>query len=158
MLKETLQVYLDTLGSQTGGKFVLEENGCARIRFDESLDIVVEGHENLGLLLLHAPVHSLSNCPDRSALFQNALETALFGVGTGGCVLGYDRDSDQLVLSVSRPVQNLDSQGFVNLFGQFTEIATRLRGTFSQNPAEASGNGDVDEDPDKLSGAEYLRV
>jgi len=146
-ISETLQEFLNELGEQSGARFALEDNGKAQIRYNEEMDIITEVHQELGLIFLHTPVRSLRGVEDRSAAFQQAMETALFGLGTGGCVLGYDRDDDELVLSVSRPADKLDAQDFCNLFGRFAEIAVKLREAIDQPdehyhfPKTSNGSG-----------------
>lgn len=138
MIKNSLQGFLDALGKQAGTRFALEENGTATIRCDNQTEIVVEGHDVMQLIFVHAPVLPLAGIGERAAIFENALELSLFSLGTGGGVLGYDRKADQLVLSFSSPVAALDGQSFVNLFANFITVLGRVRAALgSPHPANA---------------------
>ena len=107
-VRETLQQFLDALGAQTGARFALDARGAACIRFNDTVEIVAEAQEQLGLFFLHAPVCSLEPA-GRVEVIEHAFSLALFGLGTGGCVIGYDRPGDRLVLSASRPCGRMDA-------------------------------------------------
>jgi hypothetical protein len=137
--RERIDGFLGEVAKQSGTPLRLEDNGTCRIRVDGKREAVVEAHDNAGLVFLHAAVQSLSGVGDREKAYRAALSMALFGVGTGGCVLGYDEVDDQLVLSLSRSVDELDAAKFVTLFGNFIEIA----GKVGDGLAEAAHTGDV---------------
>lgn len=139
MTKNSLQGFLDDLGNRAGTRFVLDENGSATIRCDNQTEIVVEGHDVMQLIFVHAPVLPLAGIGDRAAIFEHALELSLLSLGTGGGVLGYDRKADQLVLSFSSPVAALDGLSFVNLFANFIIVLGRVRAALgAADPATAS--------------------
>ncbi|MEI6467185.1 MAG: CesT family type III secretion system chaperone [Verrucomicrobiota bacterium] len=125
-VRDSLQQFLDALGAQTGARFALDARGAACIRFNDTVEIVAEAQEQLGLFFLHAPVCSLEPA-GRVEVIEHAFSLALFGLGTGGCVIGYDRPGDRLVLSASRPCGRMDAADFINLFGHFLEVVVRLK-------------------------------
>ncbi|MCF8161174.1 MAG: type III secretion system chaperone [Polaromonas sp.] len=134
-IQHTLQLGLDALGRQTGGRFTLETNGWATLRFDRATEITLGADEALGLIFMHASVCSLTE-DSRARLMQEGLEMALLGLGTGGCVLGYNRAQDQLVLSVSLAAGEVDGTGFVNRFSRFLDVVQRLKTAFEALASE----------------------
>ena len=130
-IHHTLQLGLDALGKQTGAQLTLDDRGWATLRFDATTDVTLGADAHLGQIFMLAPVCRLTDA-NRNRLMQEALEMSLLGVGTGGCLLGYDRTHDQLMLSVSFLGAEFDSTGFVNQFSRFLDVVTRLKGTFDQ--------------------------
>jgi hypothetical protein len=124
--KHALQLCLDALGQQTGARFSLEAQGWTTLLYDKTTEITFGADEALSLVFMLAPVCSLSD-DSRARLMKEGLEMALLGLGTGGCVLGYDRAQDRLVLSVSHPASDVDGPGFVNRFSRFLEVVLRLK-------------------------------
>lgn len=151
MIKNSLQGFLDALGNQAGTRFVLEENGTATIRCDNQTEIVVESHDVMQLIFVHAPVLPLAGIGDRAAIFEHALELSLFSLGTGGGVLGYDRKADQLVLSFSSPVAFMDGQSFVNLFANFITVLGRVRAALTTTPEKESTIAELPPRPQALT-------
>ncbi|MEY4939211.1 MAG: hypothetical protein RIQ93_946 [Verrucomicrobiota bacterium] len=155
MIRNSLQGFLDALGNQAGTRFVLEENGSATIRCDNQAEIVVESHDVMQLIFVHAPVLALAGIGNRAAIFEHALELGLFSLGTGGGVIGYDRKADQLVLSFSSPVAALDGQSFVNLFANFITVLGRVRAALASAhpdtaPRDESKIGELPPPPQAL--------
>lgn len=147
--------FLVELAKESGSSLKLEDNGVCRIRVDGKNDVVVEAHDNMGLVFLHAPVMPLAGIGDREKAYEAALSMALFGVGTGGCVLGYDQPGDQLVLSISRPADSLDAAGFVSLFSNFITIAGKVREGLAQ---AVQAGGEASPRSGAPAGTPYLRA
>lgn len=152
-----LQQCLDALGQATGARYALEANGWSTLRFDNATEITVGADEALGLIFMLAPVCSLTDS-SRARLMQDALEMALLGLGTGGCILGYDRANDQLMLSVSRPHAALDGPYFVNAFSQFVDVVLRLKNAFQQAQGNTQVHAGAAVVPADVPRHEFMRV
>jgi len=152
-VRDSLQQFLDALGAQSGARFVLDGKGAVCIRFNDTVELVAEAQEQLGLIFLHAPVCTLAPA-GRVEVIEHAFSLALFGLGTGGCVIGYDRPGDRLVLSVSRPAGRMDAADFINLFSHFLEVVVRLQPALAAAQAKFAAATPARAEP----GAHLLRV
>jgi len=156
-IQHTLQLGLDALGLQTGGHFTLEASGWSTLSFDNATEVTVGADEALGLIFMLAPVCDLTD-NSRARLMQHGLEMALLGLGTGGCVLGYDQAQDRLVLSVSHSAAEFDGPGFVNRFSRFLDVVLRLKTAFEALEREPIASPDSARIPDSFLAHSLVKV
>jgi hypothetical protein len=86
------------------------------------LEIDPEGNT----LVLSAPLFALAN-HDREALFATAMRLNHLGLGTSGGTLGWNEQTDELVLSAVLPLALLDEVGFLAALEAFADQVMRFR-------------------------------
>ena len=106
--------WLAEIGSEVGTSLKLSPEGVCLLAFDEGIDVAVEVHDQGDIVHLHSQVCTVPGGTRRAALLEGALALNLFGQGTAGGTLGYDRETNTLVLYRGWRLDRLDSQAMAD--------------------------------------------
>ena len=103
------------LGQAMGMDLKLNENRACRLVFDGNLAVDIEAPALLPETLVMTCSLSKGIPPDsREAFYQSLLEANFFARGTGGGVMAYDEDREELVLQRMLAINSADEQDIVN--------------------------------------------
>ena len=104
------------LGQAMGMDLKLDENRACRLVFDEKLAVDIEAPDILESTLVMTCALSKGGLPDnREAVYQLLLEANFFARGTGGGVMAYDEDREELVLQRMLVINRADEHDIVNV-------------------------------------------
>ena len=125
-----LQTLAQSLGFET---LVFEPDGVCSLAFEERFTVTLERDDENGLLHLYSTLGSApDDVIDQLTCFAALLQANLFGRGTADANLGYEPDSQTLMLSRKLVLQQLDGDSLQTAFGLFIQATE----TWSQRIAE----------------------
>lgn len=134
--RNSINSWLAALNAPAGTTLSLDETGAVGIALAGGLILTIEVEE-IGMVHLHCSLRRLPADATRAAMIEEALALNLFNRGTEGATLGLDRQSDTLVLSVSRDIASLTQEDFATLLVVFAETAGNLQNRLSALTAPA---------------------
>lgn len=141
---EDVNGWLSELGSSVGQSLALSPDGVCQLAFDEDIEITLEVADETEVVHLHSRVCPVPAGPGREGLLERALTLNLFNQGTEGATLGYDGNTNSLVLYRSWAVDQLDSEALADAIAGHVmatgEVRDRLVG--SMPPPERAEHAD----------------
>jgi len=108
-----------TLGLPT---LELNESGCARLLFDETIAVNFEHNEPEGKLSLYSYLGELP-AGGREAFYRDMLVGNLLGLQTQDSTLGIDPELNEVVLSRSMMIEEISLEPFANMLDKFVGCA-----------------------------------
>lgn len=126
-----------TLGLPT---LELNESGCARLLFDETIAVNFEHNDAKGQLNLYSYLGELP-AGGREAFYRDMLVGNLLGLQTQGSTLGIDPELNEVVLSRSIMIEEVSLESFANMLDKFVGCAeywTLQLDNSRQNRAESA--------------------
>ena len=110
-----IDVAVARLGQAMGMDLKLDENRACRLVFDANLTVDIEAPAVLPDTLVMTCGLSKGISPEnREAVYQSLLEANFFARGTGGGVMAYDEDREELVLQRLLAINSADEHDIVN--------------------------------------------
>lgn len=137
LFRETIDSWLAGLDAPAGTQLALDDAGAVGIALANGLVLTLEVEET-GMVHLHSGLRRLPADNTRGAMIEEALALNLFNRGTEGATLGLDRQSDSLVMSISRDIAALTQEDFASLLVVFAETAESLQARFAALAAPAA--------------------
>jgi hypothetical protein len=121
-----LATWLDTLSRKYAlGPLAPDEDGVCVLRYDASLDVVVECASDDGPLLVQIPLMPIpAGVP--AGFFRQLLALNHRGEATRGATLAVNELSGTVMLSSLTPLDHLDALGFEQLIGNMIDSAQAL--------------------------------
>ena len=120
MKEQKASQLLRALGQRIGiADLQFNEDRVCRIVIDGSTVVDVEQLEDEQTFYLISTVGS--RVPANADTYELLLRANLFGRGTGGAVLSYDEDKDEVILFQALNAQWFTEEGFASVFEKFLE-------------------------------------
>lgn len=114
----------------------LDENGCARLRIDDSIDLNFEASASSHLLHVYSALGAVPT-RNRERSFEQLLGANLFGADTGGATLAIDAEFDEIVLCTDVGNHGWTSELIMSRLERFIEAALVWQERFAAIRAEA---------------------
>jgi hypothetical protein len=138
LFRESIDSWLAGLDAPAGTNLALNEAGAVGIALGSGLVLTIEVEDGTGMLHLHCGLRRMPTDDSRASMLEEALALNLFNRGTEGATLGLDRQSDTLILSISRDIASLTQEEFAGLLVVFAETADALLAKFAGLAAPAA--------------------
>ena len=127
----------------------LDEQGCARLRVDDTIDVNFEASANSHLLHVYCTLGPVPPT-DRERCFEQLLAANLFGADTGGGTLAIDAAFGEIVLCTDIGNHGWTSELILSRLQRFIDAARGWQERFAALRAEA----DTDLSPPASAGRE----
>lgn len=114
------------MGAAFGTPLALDDDGLLTMTFADDIACTVEVPEDADFAYLHAPVARVPPA-GREETLAAALARNLFTLGVPGAALALDRESDELVLCCTLPVEGLAPDGLGDVVLAMVEEVRELR-------------------------------
>lgn len=133
---EVIQAIATALGATD---LKLDEQGCARLRVDDTIDVNFEASRSNHLLHVYCTLGPVPTS-DRERTFEQLLTANLFGAHTGGATLAIDAEFDEIVLCTDIGNHGWTSELILARLQRFIDAALGWRERFAdlQTAEEAS--------------------
>jgi hypothetical protein len=134
--------WLRPVGPVAGQPLALDEQGLLGLELDSGLQCVIELDADGEMLTFHSEL--LHVAPSQvPVICQYAMEKNVYGLGSCGITLGYERRRSTLVASVCYPVATLTDESFIVHLERFIAGIERLHHDFQHRDAAMGwvGNG-----------------
>ena len=123
---DTVNLWLSSLAEAAGIESLeLNDQGVCAFQFGDRVTLCLELPDDSDVLHLYSPI-----CPvpgfGQTLLFRRLLEWNLLGLGTRGASFGIDRNTNQVLLSVSLLMADTSVDRFLNVIGNFAETCERF--------------------------------
>lgn len=115
----------------------LDEQGCARLRVDDTIDVNFEASANSHLLHVYATLGPLPS-KDRESCFERLLSANLFGADTGGATLAIDAEFNEVVLCTDIGNHGWTGELIMSRLGRFIDAAITWRDRIGLPPGDAA--------------------
>jgi hypothetical protein len=143
------------LGQAMGMDLKLDENRACRLVFDSNLAVDIDAPSLLpDTLVMTCGLSKGIPLDNREVVYQLLLEANFFARGTGGGVIAYDEDREELVLQHMLAINGVDEQDIVNVLESLLATAEswidRLA-TVSSTRSDGTVDGDYIDTANMLS-------
>lgn len=122
--------WLKCIATQNSTSLELAQDGHCVIPFSQGLQCIVEVPQtsDLAAIFIYVPLMPLPEDPAAQLdLLRQTLQINLFGILTGGCHLGFDRRTNNIVLSFSAAIDSLDEALLGGAISDIQRVAPDLR-------------------------------
>jgi len=135
--QQQVQQWLNEMGGGQGRAFRLGGDGSLALESSNGIVLVIQIPATGSSLHLNACL-----CPvpagDREPFLYQALALNLFQHETRGAALAIDPNSNQLVLSWAKPVDEIEPSEFSNIVQNLLDTAAKLKKHLRAEPLESS--------------------
>jgi hypothetical protein len=132
---EVIQVIATALGAPD---LKLDEQGCARLRIDDTIDVNFEASRSSHLLHVYCTLGPVPTS-DRERTFEQFLTANLFGAETGGATLAIDAEFNEIVLCTDIGNHGWTAELIMSRLQRFIDAAQGWRERFAAIELEADG-------------------
>ena len=117
----------------------LDENGCARLVFDQSINIDIEHVQDENQLVLYAVLELPQTGDNRSAVLEKLLKANYFGRGTGGAVFSLDPWKNDILLTKTLDLNHCDWVEFSNALDSLVNAVEHWQAELTAAPTQPAG-------------------
>ncbi len=132
----TINEWLRPVGLVDGQPLALDAQGLLGIELDSGLQCTIELDADNEMLSFHSELLTVP-ANDVPAVCQQAMEKNLYGLGSYGITLGFERVRSVLVASVSYPVATLTNESFIIHLDRFIAGIEALQRDFQRDDARS---------------------
>ena len=130
--KEQIDHFLKELGLKLGIEDIgLNPEGVCAFTYLNSFDLIIEVSEESNTFVIHTPLTTLKS-GNNEPLLKKLLSLNFLGIETQGASFALNKDTQEVVLCYNHPIENLQSNTFENLIGNFLEVAEKFWVQLSQ--------------------------
>jgi hypothetical protein len=108
----------------------LDEEGCARLRIDDAIDVNFEASRSSHLLHVYCTLGPVP-ASERERTFEQLLTANLFGADTGGATLAIDAEFNEIVLCMDIGNHGWTGELILSRLQRFIDAALGWRERFS---------------------------
>lgn len=124
---EVIQAIATALGAPD---LKLDDQGCARLRVDDTIDVNFEASRSSHLLHVYCALGPVP-ASDRERTFEQLLTANLFGADTGGATLAIDAEFDEIVLCTDIGNHGWTAELILSRLQRFIDAALGWRERFA---------------------------
>lgn len=150
-----IDVAVARLGQAMGMDLKLDESRACRLVFDANLTVDIEAPAVLpDTLVMTCGLSTGIPLDNREVVYQSLLEANFFARGTGGGVIAYDEDREELVLQRMLAINSADEQDIVNALESllaYAESWIERLATVGSTNSDRRGEGDFVDPANMLS-------
>jgi hypothetical protein len=131
----------------------LDEQGCARLRIDDTIDVNFEASRSSHLLHVYCTLGPVP-ASDRERTFEQLLTANLFGADTGGATLAIDAEFNEIVLCMDIGNHGWTAELIMSRLQRFIDATLGWRDRFAamqDEPATVSHTPEISGGPTFLS-------
>lgn len=123
--KKIIGQFIETIGNQLGIALSFEKGIC-HLSYGQGETLTIEVPRGSDVFIFYTSVFSLYNNEDLS-LFKKLLSYSLLGRNTSGCCLGFDEETQKVILSYQDNVNRYNLTAFEDRMLAFAEEANKVR-------------------------------
>ncbi|HQU08733.1 MAG TPA: CesT family type III secretion system chaperone [Opitutales bacterium] len=101
----------------------LDAHRLCALKYANKLDFVIELPDNSPLVYMYSPLINLSEVANPLPLYDRILKANFFCLDTRGATFAIDERNNRVILSYGHLIDELDSQKFQRIVGNFLETA-----------------------------------